>query len=444
MIRGLGIAFCLYWTTSFVTVTAESEIMALSLHELMQVSVNKKNTSKLYFSKSNPPTEKSLNIALIVPLSEEREQSVEVIAAARIAAKEINESGGINGKKLVVIVADDNFDLSHLSKLVNELKSKYQIQAIIGPITSKQSHDLFNSTPKSERLPMLLPAANADVLSDLDDDDLVFRLSVTNSQLAETIDQFLIQKEVKKLAIFYQRDVFGTEIAENVTTKFEKHDGEVVFRYPMSGLVDYEKINLSNELKTLQALKVDALFMPILYNELKVVLKQLTEIWQGTLPIIVLPEHASRTPIEKERINNRSVCVYSAVPYLSNKWPEILTGVEEILETRVATYTAAYVYDITYLVAGAFLYQNESQRNFSQALRHITAARGPIITPKTLQKIDPLQQSHYQFIGQSGAVVFDQNGDNDIVSSTMESFHQYYAGDKKNVNCSILTQKADS
>lgn len=444
MIRGLGIAFYLYWTTSFVTVTAESEIMALSLHELMQVSVNKKNTSKLYFSKSNPPTEKSLNIALIVPLSEEREQSVEVIAAARIAAKEINGSGGINGKKLVVIVADDNFDLSHLSKLVNGLKSKYQIQAIIGPITSKQSHDLFNSTPKSERLPMLLPAANADVLSDLDDDDLVFRLSVTNSQLAETINQFLIQKEVKNLAIFYQRDVFGTEIAQNVTTKFEKHDGEVVFSYPMSGLVDYEKINLSNELKALQAMKVDALFMPILYNELKVVLKQLTETWQGTLPIIVLPEHASRTPIEKERINNRSVCVYSAVPYLSNKRPEILTGVEEILETRVATYTAAYVYDITYLVAGAFLYQNESQRNFSQALRRITAAKGPIITPKTLQKIDPLQQSHYQFLGQSGAVVFDQNGDNDIVSSTMESFHQYYAGDKKNVNCSILTQKTDS
>ncbi|MCW8879216.1 MAG: ABC transporter substrate-binding protein [Kangiellaceae bacterium] len=408
--------------------SAESELLSLSLQELMHVNINQRNKSKLYFSKTNPPTKDSINIALIAPLSFEREQSVEVIAAARIAAKEINKKGGIGGKRLSVIVADDHFDRENLALLVKQMVDDYQIKAIIGPFTSKQSIDLFDVITKQLKLPMLLPAANANAITHLDDEDRVFRVTARNAQLADVITGFLEKRKIKKLGIFYQRDVFGNEITEHVEHTFSRSGGDILLKYPMSGFVNYQNFDLKNEIKRLKEQRVRAVFLPLIYNQSELVVSQLTKYWESNLPYIIFAEHASQKQSLKSVTKGRELCVFASVPYQHNKRPAILAGVEEVLNTQVATYTAAYVYDITYLLGAALSYQQKFGSALNSSIRKVSSLDGPVISANTWPVIVSANSS-YRFVGQSGKINFDEHGDNRYVVNKVESFHQFY-GDR--------------
>ena len=408
--------------------SAESELLSLSLQELMHVTVNQRNKPKLYFSKTNPPTKETINIALIVPLSFEREQSVEVIAAARIAAKEINNKGGIDGKRLTVIVADDHFDRENLVKLVKQMVNDYQIKAIIGPFTSKQSIDLSDMITKQLKLPMLLPAANANAITQIDDEDRLFRVSARNAQLADVIVKFLKQRKVTKLGIFYQRDVFGNEITEHVEHTFSSDGGDVLLKYPMSGFVNYKGFDLKNEIARLKNQKVQAIFLPLIYNQSELVVSQITKYWESELPDLIFAEHASQKQSLKSVTKGRNLCVFASVPYQHDKRPAILSGVEEVLNTQFATYTAAYVYDTTYLLGAALAYQQRFDVELSHAIREVSSLEGPIVSASTWPVITHASSS-YQFVGQSGKINFDEYGDNQFVVNKVQPFHQFY-GDR--------------
>ncbi len=55
------------------------------------------------------------------------------LAAARLAVEQINESGGVLGKRLVLVYRDDGNDANKLQRAVSALVDESQVKAIIGP-----------------------------------------------------------------------------------------------------------------------------------------------------------------------------------------------------------------------------------------------------------------------------------------------------------------------
>ena len=81
---------------------------------------------------------------------------------AEIAAEEINDSGGINGRKIKLSIKDDA-DFSRITQILRDLTLREKAVAIIGPETATPVLSASSPTARA-KVPVLLPyAAHGDV-----------------------------------------------------------------------------------------------------------------------------------------------------------------------------------------------------------------------------------------------------------------------------------------
>ncbi|HWK68971.1 MAG TPA: ABC transporter substrate-binding protein [Rhizobiaceae bacterium] len=80
------------------------------------------------------------------------------VAAADIAVKEINDAGGINGKKIELVRFDTGGDPKQASVGARKLAQDDQVLAIVGPLSSGETSVAFND---AERLKILMMPTSA-------------------------------------------------------------------------------------------------------------------------------------------------------------------------------------------------------------------------------------------------------------------------------------------
>ncbi|MFO7817121.1 MAG: ABC transporter substrate-binding protein [Thermodesulfobacteriota bacterium] len=116
---------------------------------------------------------------------------------AMLAVEEINESGGINGRKIKLIVKDDLGTSKGAIKADRELQQE-NVAAVIGHMTSSQSRaalDFINA----QKLILLSPTTSTPLLSGKD--DYFFRISQGTDSAAKSMAHFLVEKKSRKKAI---------------------------------------------------------------------------------------------------------------------------------------------------------------------------------------------------------------------------------------------------
>ncbi|MTV48377.1 ABC transporter substrate-binding protein [Heliobacillus mobilis] len=83
--------------------------------------------------------------------------------AIKIAADEINKSGGISGKQIKLVEYDNKSDKDTSLNVVNQLITQDRVDAIIGPLTSGNTLPVVPIV-ESKKVPVLTPSAtNPDV-----------------------------------------------------------------------------------------------------------------------------------------------------------------------------------------------------------------------------------------------------------------------------------------
>ncbi len=129
---------------------------------------------------------------------------------AVMLADEINKAGGINGKKLELIVYDDEGDATKTNLAVKKLMTQDKVCVVIGPSLSGNS---LAVVPLAEQFktPLISCAASYKIVTDDAGKQRpwVFKVPQSDSMAAEAIFAHMKQKGIKKIAIITGTTGFG-------------------------------------------------------------------------------------------------------------------------------------------------------------------------------------------------------------------------------------------
>ncbi|MFY0571318.1 ABC transporter substrate-binding protein [Archangium lansingense] len=164
--------------------------------------------------------------------------------SARLALKEINEAGGVNGKKLDLILRDTRTGLPESPSIsvaaVNELADA-GVVAIIGPDASANVVAV-KDTVVARGVPLIATGATSPAITGLADNDLIWRTPPSDAVQGLVLANLIRRDGMDGLAIIHRDDPYGNGLASVLRTSFEQTGGQVLayVSYPVGKFEGFE------------------------------------------------------------------------------------------------------------------------------------------------------------------------------------------------------------
>lgn len=194
------------------------------------------------------------------------------INTLKLAQKEINDQGGINGKKVELVIGDDAGNSAKGVSLVQKFITEDKVSAILGAwhgsVAQAQS-----KVAADNKVPFLLHYSWPDEITAMHS-DYIFRVSPYNSQIAQLLTPF-IKEHYKNVAVMAEDSAFGTGIADALKAQGEKNGFNVTTRVFPSSSMDLSPQLL--ELKNLNP-RPDLLLIASVYQPMYIIPKQAKEV----------------------------------------------------------------------------------------------------------------------------------------------------------------------
>lgn len=137
----------------------------------------------------------------------------------RLAVSEINQSGGVLGKKLAVVSCDDGTDAAQAERAARHLADVADARAIIGAGASGVTIEAFNRVAKAARILMVSPSATSPAISNLTDDGLLWRTAPSDAVQGRAIAEYIARKGFNKVAIVNRNDAYGNGLSNAISTQ---------------------------------------------------------------------------------------------------------------------------------------------------------------------------------------------------------------------------------
>jgi branched-chain amino acid transport system substrate-binding protein len=200
--------------------------------------------------------------------------------AIMLAVEEINAKGGVLGKKIEMIVEDDEASPDKAKNAAMKLIARDRVVGIVGALTSKCSLAITKYL-QAKKVIMITPSSTNDTVTDAG--DYVFRACYNDSFQGEVVAQFSFENlKTKRAAILYDvTNDYSKGLTTNFTKKFKALGGKVVASESYStGDKDFNA-----QLTKIKAVKPDVLFIPDYYSTVSLIAKQVRN--QGlTIPMV--------------------------------------------------------------------------------------------------------------------------------------------------------------
>jgi branched-chain amino acid transport system substrate-binding protein len=186
-----------------------------------------------------------------------------------MAADQINFAGGINGRKIDVVMEDDHGSPERAAELAGKLITQDQVIAIIGAGTSGNSRA---AAPKAQdaHIPMISPSSTDPAVTQVG--DYIFRACFVDAFQGEVMAHFAAQTlEAKKAAILFDfNSPYGRGLTDFFELGFAKLGGRIVTKQSyMQGDLDFK-----GQLSTIQENEPDVIYIPGYYNDVANIAKQ--------------------------------------------------------------------------------------------------------------------------------------------------------------------------
>ncbi|MCI0416551.1 ABC transporter substrate-binding protein [bacterium] len=186
-----------------------------------------------------------------------------------LAIDEVNQSGGLLGKKVRVIVEDDQGKPEEAQTVVTKLINKDRVVAVLGEVASSRS---LAAAPvcQSNRIPMITPSSTNPKVTQIG--DFIFRVCFIDPFQGFVMAKFASQTlKMKNVAIL--RDIkndYSVGLADVFVENFKKMGGNIVTDQSYSeGDTDF-----SAQLTSIQSANPEAIFVPGYYTEAGLIARQ--------------------------------------------------------------------------------------------------------------------------------------------------------------------------
>ncbi|WP_164503603.1 ABC transporter substrate-binding protein [Pleionea sediminis] len=393
----------------------EASIKSLSIKELVNIPLTiDYDKAQIYQSDINQMGKKTVNYGFIVPISEYPAYSSEVVAAADMAAEYINQHGGINGRRLVLLRADDQENTPVSARLAKRLVEEFNVEAIIGPATSDSVADVLKRVALPKNIPMISHSASSMKLVNMGANHPFWRMVTNNQQQIKLMTEFMYQeKGHKKVFIFSGRGIYSEEIRQGVIDFYRPIKDTHTDFMAISNLVTLANMNLEDEFKAIQASGVTALLITLQNHQVIPILRKIKQHWRGDFPLIIIGDNATRKYLVDAQLGSISECILTYVASTTHLSPELQEKIMKQFDVDTSLFDAAYIYDATMLLAMGQTLAERFNLSMKEAVNAI-ASDGYPIKYSDFPNLIELYKKHkkFQYQGYSGRVHFNSVGDN--------------------------------
>ncbi len=148
--------------------------------------------------------------------------------------KQINEQGGLlDGQDIVMPTGDTTCsDASAASNAADRMVNTEQVTAIVGALCTGATVAAANNAAVPGGVTMVSPASTAPAVTDIDDNDLVFRTVPSDAFQGKMLAKLLLDKGIEEVVVTYVNNDYGSGLDEAFTKAFEAGGGTVAENLP--------------------------------------------------------------------------------------------------------------------------------------------------------------------------------------------------------------------
>lgn len=151
-----------------------------------------------------------------------------ILNAAKLAEADVNESGGIlGGQNFKLVVADGQAAAQPSVDAAGKLVNLENVAAIMGGLSSGATIAAANAVMIPNKVLQISPTATSPALTDLEDDDYVFRMVPSDNYQGNVLADMVLDAGIKKVAVAYVNNDYGVGIAGTFKAAFEKKGGTI-------------------------------------------------------------------------------------------------------------------------------------------------------------------------------------------------------------------------
>ncbi|KKU13099.1 MAG: Receptor family ligand-binding protein [Parcubacteria group bacterium GW2011_GWC2_45_7] len=204
-----------------------------------------------------PATTEPIKIGLVAPMTGEGASYGEAaFGGAMLAVKEINDAGGINGRKVELIVEDDRCS-SAGANAINKLVNVDKVTAIVGPVCSSSAGPGV-PIAQSAGTPVILIGASAPDLTKVG--DYIFRNYPSDALQGKFAADFVYNTLGKrKTAVIFVKNDWGQGIRNVFIERYKQLGGEIVYD---EGVLQ-DATDLRTQITKAKAANPEVLYFPV-------------------------------------------------------------------------------------------------------------------------------------------------------------------------------------
>ena len=186
-----------------------------------------------------------------------------------MAADQINQSGGINGRQIDIVISDDKGSPEEAARLTSKLIDQDKVVAIVGGGTSGNSRA---AAPKaqSSRVPLISPSSTDPAVTQVG--DYIFRACFVDEFQGEVMAGFAFNtlKAQKAAILFDFNSSYGRGLTDFFQTSFKQLGGRIVNEQSYTqGDADFK-----GQLSSIRAAEPDVIYIPGYYGDVTLIAKQ--------------------------------------------------------------------------------------------------------------------------------------------------------------------------
>jgi len=190
-----------------------------------------------------------------------------------MAADEINLGGGIEGRRIDVVIDDDGGSPEKAATLTDQLIDNDKVVAIIAAGTSQNSR-AASPRAQSSKIPFIAPSSTDPAVTQVG--DYIFRACFVDAFQGEVMARFAFNTlKAKKAAILFDfNSPYGRGLTDYFELSFSKLGGQIV------GKLSYTQgdIDFKGQLSTVRSAEPDVIYIPGYYGDVAVIARQARQI----------------------------------------------------------------------------------------------------------------------------------------------------------------------